>query len=261
MVRSLLLVPLLGLVLAVPALADNPKPPKTYVWRARDNGTWSTDRNWDPVGIPGPGDTVLFSGQISQSSATMDLGNGGFYHIGKLRIDPDYTGTIELKSALWVDVLVMKNGTISGPKPLNISQRTGSWVSTTIFETSFWHGGTIATDLKLWGDPHHTADFDIQEGKVVPRLEGNFTIQDQMCRVRWEAGNFEIAPGKTITNKGDFYAFSEGIIGNDGNAQQKWNFINMGRLARATKARFNNANESNKGPGQVAREVPNGNTQ
>ena len=71
----------------------------TYNWVGAAGGNWSTNTNWEPAGIPGSGDTIVFS-NADKNDSTMDLGGTAYYHVGKLWVQPGYTGTITLKNPL-----------------------------------------------------------------------------------------------------------------------------------------------------------------
>jgi hypothetical protein len=53
-----------------------PASAATRNWKGNDSGYWSNPNNWDPVGVPQPGDDLQF-GHVSDSNGSMvnDLPN------------------------------------------------------------------------------------------------------------------------------------------------------------------------------------------
>jgi hypothetical protein len=136
---------------------DRVLPAATLTWvgtGAGNGANWSVATNWNPAQLPGGTDTLIFDRRVQNTSSTMDLGGGATYHIGKLRLINGYEGTITLANHLYTDVLEMNSGIITTTtnKKLVIWQRTtnpGIGVAT-IFETSYWRGGTISAPIEIW---------------------------------------------------------------------------------------------------------------
>jgi hypothetical protein len=219
--------------------------PANYNWVGM--GLWSNLNNWLPVPLqpPGPADTVIFTNANVRNS-TMDLGAGGFYHIGQVQLT-GYTGTITLQSLLLVDVFSMNDGTITGAKDLYIWQRTNDlrYPAATIFGASSWTGGTISTSsLGLGADNTHPLTLTLGGQGNSPDLETNMTI-DADSSVKWQAGNVIVGGGKTVTNFGFFLADSPGRTMGGG---AKWNFINQrGAILNQGTGTFKNCPPVNAG--------------
>lgn len=234
--------------------------PANLTWVGPAGGNWSVAANWAPAQVPGNGDTVVFDGGGAAGGAntnsTMDLGGGAQYHIGRLRVNASYTQAVTLNTTLYVDVLEMFGGTVTGGTSLAITQQTTNQAvgPATIFATSFWESGTISTN-ELWigGEATHRATLQIGRAGVVqsPTLDANLTVANQSTTVNWSAGSVTVTAGKTINNFGTFVADSPGSMGNNGGAAQRWNFTNRGSLYMG-RENFRNANTTNPG-GRVFR--------
>ena len=122
--------------------------PANLTWVGAAGASWSLATNWSPAQIPGNGDSLTFTapaGVGANTNSTMNLGGGVQYHIAQLNLVGGYDQTITLNSDLFVDVLNMESGTITGVKQLKIWQRTNvpNLVATN-FATSFWKGASLA---------------------------------------------------------------------------------------------------------------------
>jgi hypothetical protein len=176
----------------------------------------------------------------------MDLGNGNFYHIAGLVIDRTYTQSITLNSDLYVDVLNMQGGTISGAKNLIITQQNSDQTKpvATNFGTSYFFNGKINVNTSTQGDGNHQVTLVLSGAgnnpAPNPDLEANLTT-DAFTTMQWRAGSMTVGAGKTITINGSFLADSLGTIGGAG----KWNLtVNRGGTLSKGKGTFQNVTET-----------------
>ena len=95
-----------GLVIILP---QSVSAATTYTWDAPGAGAASLNTNWDPVGVPINGDSVVFD-STSVYSATWDLA----ITLVSMTIDIGYTGTVTQTVALGVGTLVQHAGTFTG---------------------------------------------------------------------------------------------------------------------------------------------------
>jgi len=68
-----------------------------YYWAAAAAGNASVDSNWSPVGVPGSGDTVIFTSANSIKDCTMNI-----TEVTTLTMQRTYTGTITLDNGFTV---------------------------------------------------------------------------------------------------------------------------------------------------------------
>jgi hypothetical protein len=209
--------------------ADEARPPRTLIWVGPPGGRWSVPTHWSPAGLPGDDDDVVFDGALANADSIMDLGNGHFYHVRRVRVRNDYEATIRIQGDLFTDVLRMgSTATISGGS-LNVWQRTNDRAlpPAGAFESSSWTAGTITSDLNLYGESVHHLTFRLG-GRGTPSIQGDFAIRDRFGTVNWLEGNVTVAPGKVVTNNGTFLTDSPGFMGNAARAAGGWDFRNNG---------------------------------
>ena len=79
-----------------------------YYWDAGATGFASVDTNWSPVGVPGSGDTIIFTSANSVEDCNMNI-----TEVTTLTMQSSYTGTITLDNAFKVSGhLHLANGTL-----------------------------------------------------------------------------------------------------------------------------------------------------
>ena len=96
-----------GLVVVLPESAT---AATTYTWDAPADGIASLDTNWDPVGVPTTGDTIIFDGTSVFNCTTWDLA----ITTGNFSMLTGFTGKVTLGANLGVSSFYQLDGIFTG---------------------------------------------------------------------------------------------------------------------------------------------------
>ena len=163
-----------------------------YTWDAPSDGIASLNTNWDPVGVPGAGDSLIFDA-TSVFNCTWDLA----VTITGFSMMSDYTGKVSQSANLIVASMYVGGGTWTGSTgfTLTVTQKlqinaTGIWqpaVTKLIMDGS---GATITGSLTVYS--LHIAD-------DASLLYGGKLVSSRAVIITENGNIVTIASGKTLT--------------------------------------------------------------
>jgi hypothetical protein len=194
--------------------------PAVFHWigPALDSGAFGNASDWDLGSVPGPNDTAEYG--AGAESCILDRA----YTVGKLQIDPGYTGTLYLLgNKLTTSNFNVANGVIQGQGGQNPGEVAIQSANQGSFElsgglltqltltlgvlgggTAGWTGGTIDNSTWNIANPLQIAGQDLAGGSNNPnnKIIQLSTVNIQNTSVTWFQGTVYLSSGSTFLNTG-----------------------------------------------------------